>query len=144
MAHILPGQPRTWRYPMASPPVTCIHGVPYVQQCHACGWVCPTCQRTYAPWVRECNYSHDDWQQRMDMEPGTLAPIHPAPVDEPSPAAAMRFTFPVRAEALNPGYTRILQATNEWAEVWPGVQCRLRTAGEQSVEFRLLSPEAPQ
>ena len=128
---------------MASPPPLCPHGVPYVQRCTSCGWVCPTCKRAYAPWVRECNYSHgEDWQRRAGVQPGTFTPIQPVPVDEPRSATAMYFTFPVPAEALNPGSTRILRATDEWAEAYPGVQCRLRTPGEQSVEFRLVQPEA--
>jgi hypothetical protein len=35
------------------------------------------------------------------------------------------------------GCTRIMRATDEWADVVPGLQCRLRCIGEQHLEFRL-------
>ena len=124
---------------MASPPVTCIHGVPYVQQCHACGWVCPTCSRTYAPWVRECNYSHDEnRQQRMGVQPATFAPIQPVPLDEPADFSGMSIKVP--PDMAKRGVTRMFTAADEWADVIPGLQCRLRVPGEQPLEFRLSPP----
>jgi hypothetical protein len=86
VAHILPDQPRDWRdFRMATPAPQCPHGVPYPERCSGCGWVCPTCKRAYAPWVRECNYSHeDDWQRRAGVQPGTFTPVQPVPADEPA------------------------------------------------------------
>lgn len=86
MAHILPDQPpRDWRDTrMASPAPLCPHGVPYAQRCTSCGWTCPTCKRAYAPWVRECNYSHE-------------APAPVVPVSEPAEPAPIY--VPLRAGA---------------------------------------------
>jgi len=44
-------------------------------------------------------------------------------------------------EMADPHYTRMLRATDEWAEVFPGFQCRLGVPGEMIVQFRLTPPE---
>ena len=142
MAHILPEQPRTWRdYPMASPPVTCIHGVPYVQQCHACGWVCPTCKRAYAPWVRECNYSHGEDQPRgrRDVPPDTFTPI--------LPAAACVADLRLPPEMVNPDYQRIVRVGRDWQEILPDLECYVRNPipeedGSVTICLRLAPQDA--
>jgi hypothetical protein len=40
-------------------------------------------------------------------------------------------------DLLAEGGLRILRATDEWDDIIPGFQCRLRSAGEQFLEFRL-------
>ena len=75
---------------MASPPPACPHGTSYAQPCYGCGWACPTCGRNYAPWVRECNYSHEKTSVPGDAQPrtftdgafGPMTPIKPVPADE--------------------------------------------------------------
>jgi hypothetical protein len=43
-----------------------------------------------------------------------------------------------------PGNTRVFVATEEWGDVVPGLQCRLRaTIGEQSLSFRLTPADGP-
>jgi len=122
MAHILPGESREWHgYRMASPPPQCPHGVPYAQQCNGCGWVCPTCKRAYAPWVRECSYTHeDDWQARMGVQPGTFAPAPPEPAD----VRAMAINLP--GEWLNADYQRVVRIKRTWSDLLPGLQCYVR------------------
>lgn len=158
MAHILPdrhqceacGQslPRTWDYPMASLPPECPHGVPYAQRCNGCGWVCPTCKRSYAPWVRECNYRHEeDWQQRMGVVPGTFAPVTPdslhAPLPGPGAASMTRIALP--PQWGNPGYQHFVRAGGEWREVMPDLQVLLgqpfRDGEEAILHFRLTPRE---
>jgi hypothetical protein len=107
---------------MASPPPQCPHGIPYAQACYGCGWTCPACKRSYAPWVRECTYRHDDAKPFNLF--GEFDPIPPVPVDEPGtvPATAMRLALP--PEWNTEGYQHLARVGSEWREVLPGLQCR--------------------
>jgi hypothetical protein len=96
---------------MATPAPSCPHGTHYAQPCYGCGWICPTCKRSYAPWVRECSYSHD-WQERMCVASGTLASV-----------TQLQFRFP--PEWSQPGYQHLVRAGTEWRDILPGLQCRL-------------------
>jgi hypothetical protein len=125
----------TWKYPVASPPPLCPHGVPYAQRCTSCGWACPTCKRAYAPWVRECNYRHeDDWQARAGVQPGTFTPIRPVPADEP--ATAMSLIVP--AEMTRPNCYRQTRIGKEWTEVWAGLECRYGGTDSEAPDFALV------
>ena len=131
MAHILP-DPRAWDFRMASPPPQCPHGVPYAQRCNGCGWVCPTCKRSYAPWVRECNYSHDE-------DRPTAPPVLPAWCADPR---SLSLRLP--DEWTGAGYQRFVRACGEWREVTPGLQVLLGQpvkAGEEAILHFRLTPE---
>lgn len=80
---------------MWSPPPECPHGTVYSQPCYGCGWMCPTCKRNYAPWVRECNYRHED-----DEPVSTFGPVSPiAPVPADGQATMPAIYVPLRADA---------------------------------------------
>jgi hypothetical protein len=78
-------------------------------------------------------------------------PVPPTPADERatreprsweypvSGFAAMRLNLP--PEMADPRYSRIIRATEEWAEAIPGLQCRLSSPGEQIIYFRLTPAE---
>jgi hypothetical protein len=103
---------------MASPAPQCPHGVTYAQPCYGCGWACPTCQRAYAPWVRECSYRHEDGG-------GAGFPLNlpPAPQRAKS-ATALQLALP--AEMADPNYQRIANIGRNWREIFPGLQCYAR------------------
>lgn len=143
MAYILPGNDLLpW----------CEHGTPLGHRCQFCpatppvsakpaatGWECPRCHRVWNPSVFACNHCQP-------------SPIPPLPADESAPAPEPRsWQYPVggfaaMSLAIPPEMTgsaraRIFRATDEWAEVIPGFQCRLCGPGEQSLSFRLTPAE---
>lgn len=97
-----------WGYRMAAPAPSCPHGTSYAQPCYSCGWVCPTCKRSYAPWVRECNYRHDD------------APV-PGPANGSADLAALSLRLP--AAMSSPNYQHLSRVSRTWKEIFPGLQC---------------------
>jgi len=100
---------------MAGPPPQCPHGISYAQPCYGCGWTCPACKRSYAPWVRECSYRHED------EEPFNLFGEYPV-TPPASTATAMQFTLP--PEWNVDGYQHLARVGGEWREVLPGLECR--------------------
>ena len=133
MAHILPGPPRTWDYRTASPPPACPHGTAYAQPCYGCGWTCPACKRSYAPWVRECSYRHENGGQPAP------APVLPAGEGEPA-ASGLRLP----GKWHTPGYQHFVRACGEWREVTPGLQVLLgqrASDGEEAILRFRLTPD---
>ena len=127
MAHILPDTR------MATPVPSCPHGTAYAQPCYSCGWTCPACKRSYAPWVRECNYRHEENGQPPAMP--TLAAGGGTPV-------AVDLRLPGKWNT--PGYQQFVRAGGEWREVTPGLQVLLGqpvSDGEEAVLRFRLTPE---
>ena len=139
MAHILPDTR------MATPASCCPHGTVYAQPCYSCGWTCPACGRCYAPWVRECNYKHEN-PRGSTFGSGELGPfplnIAPAAPDRIS-VTQMHFRF--SPEWSTPGYQQISKIGRSWREILPGLQCYVQNPvpnedGDVTLHLR-LTPE---
>ena len=83
------------------------------------GWECPKCRVVYAPWMFSC---------LSCALPPTAAP-------DRGPAISLP------ADMANPGYLWQQRVSDEWAETFPGLECRLQSAGECIVMFRLTPPD---
>ncbi len=138
MAYILP-DPAEYR--MATPAPLCPHGTAYAQPCCSCGWTCPSCKRNYAPWVRECNYRHEE-----ESGPVLAAPQGPVP-----PGEITRMQLAVPPEMTQPGYQRVMRADREWRQAFPGLQVMADLSGQAqdkdtgfvTVRLRLTPAENP-
>jgi hypothetical protein len=77
VAHIIPDEPRE---PLLPRPAdwtgfaggTDPNGVPWVPVDIPCGWACPTCGHSYAPWVPECRHC---------PEPPAFTGADPGPIE---------------------------------------------------------------
>lgn len=143
MAHILDEtpEPRAWGCRMASPAPQYPHGTSYAQPCYSCGWVCPTCKRSYAPWVRECNYQHENGEKPFSMF-GQYPLNVPAGGPGMPQGAVMSLRFP--AEWSQPHYAHIVRAAPEWRDVLPGLQVLLGHPvgdGEETLLHFRLTPD---
>lgn len=124
-------EPRIWDYPIGSLPPRCPHGISYAQPCYGCGWVCPTCRRSYAPWVRECNYRHE------------------AGREVPGMTALPSLAIMLPSEFAGPGYQQVSKVSRSWREIVPGLQCCVQNPvpdedGNVTICLRLAPPgDAP-
>ena len=103
------------------------------------GWSCPGCGRCWNPDVLACHHCPDGNTGKApdedpEPEPVIMTSRGPAPVSMFNPFGRGVIRVP---DLMTEGGLRICRITDEWEAVLPGLQCRLRSVGEQFIEFRL-------
>ncbi len=126
MAHILPD--RTQSAPAAQ-----------------CGWTCPGCGHSYAPWVPECHHCPAPEQPFTAFDGHDPGPIEMGSLLAPRGAAASALALP--GKWANPGYQHFVRASGEWREITPGLQVLLGqpvNGGEEAILHFRLTPDGSQ
>ena len=118
MAHILSGG--EWPAVTPAPPAP-----PWPH-----GWSCPGCGHSFAPWIAECSHCPEGNARLLSLMRGVVPP----------PASAAHLAIPAGFMS-SPHYYLTVRIGDEWADVIPGLQCRIGNIGEQFADFRLKPAE---
>jgi len=103
------------------------------------GWECVRCHRVWNPSVLACHHCPapeqpaGTWASFAAVLPPGARVLQP----EPPQASARDLSLHLPPEMAGPHYNRLVRATEEWADVIPGFQCRLSSPGDQVIYFRL-------
>lgn len=84
------------------------------------GWQCPACLHVMAPFMTTCPW----------------CPSQAEPAAEGAPAISLP------ADMASPGHVLYQRVSDEWAEVLPGLQCRLQSPGDMLIMYR-ATPQEP-
>ncbi len=120
MAHILPGPPQ-YQCEACGQSLPRFTSVSPAAPPAAAGWSCAGCGHSYAPWVPECHHCPVPERPAFDSF-SSFSPFL-APGSRPA-GDFTTLSLMVPAEMSKPGGCRPARINQEWAEVWPGLQCR--------------------